>query len=229
MDATLVPQPVREARSLTAAREKQLLVWIAQRLPSWVSPDHLTALGFAAHLAGGACYRWSALDPAFLHGVNACLLVNWFGDSLDGTLARVRRRERPRYGFYVDHVLDAVGITALLGGAAFSGVISPVLGAALLLAYLLLSVHIGLAAAARGVFRIAYSGVGGTELRLLLAAANLLALRWPRLELFSTSVPFLDPLAAIGVAVICFLLVREAARTALVLEKADRSAWGPSD
>jgi phosphatidylglycerophosphate synthase len=225
MEAAIVRQPTRVADSWTAGTEKRLLVWIAERLPRWVSPDHLTALGFAAHLAAGALYRLSALDPVFLHGVNACLLVNWFGDSLDGTLARVRRRERPRYGFYVDHVLDAVGITGLLAGAAFSGVMSPLPAALLLVAYLLMSVHIGLAAAAGGVFRIAYSGVGGTELRIALAVANLLALRWPRLEVFGTPMGFLDPLAIVGAASLAGLLIREGLRSGRSLERADRAAW----
>jgi phosphatidylglycerophosphate synthase len=221
VDAALVGQPKRDARSLTAAIEKQVLVWIAARLPGWVSPDHLTALGFVAFLLGGLFYRLSALDPAFLHGVNACLLLNWFGDSLDGTLARVRRRERPRYGFYVDHLLDAAGIAALLAGAAFSGLMSPAPAALLLVAYLLLSVHIGLAAAAGGVFRIAYSGFGGTELRLLLALVNLAALRWPRLEAFSTTMPLLDPLAVAGSVALGSLLMVEGLRTARALERAD--------
>jgi phosphatidylglycerophosphate synthase len=225
MGSAVLGQPVREAKSLTADSEKRVLIWIAERLPGWVSPDHLTAVGFLAYLAGGLCYRLSALDPIFLHGVNAFLLVNWFGDSLDGTLARVRRRERPRYGFYIDHVLDAAGITALLAGAAFSGVISPVPAAVLLVAYLLMSVHIGLAAAAGGVFRIAYSGLGGTELRILLAVANLLALQWPRVDVFGAPVPFLDPLAVVGVVGIGVLLIKEGARTALTLERADRTAW----
>lgn len=222
MTTAVVRQPVRDARSVTATAEKRLLVWIAERLPLWVSSDHLTALGFAAFVLGGLCYRLSALDPVFLHGVNLCLLVNWFGDSLDGTLARVRRCERPRYGFYVDHLLDAAGIAALCVGAAFSGLVSPGIAATLLVAYLLFSVHIALAAAAGGVFRIAYGGIGGTELRILLALANLAVLAWPRPEAFGTNVLLVDVLALGGAAALLVLLAVVGFRTGRELDRADR-------
>ena len=216
-------QPVREARSLTATAEKRVLVWIAERLPHWVSSDHLTALGFVGYLAGALCYRLSAIDSIFLHGVNACLLVNWFGDSLDGTLARVRRCERPRYGFYVDHLLDAVGIAVLCGGLAFSGLVSPGIAATLLVAYLLFSAHIALAAATGGVFRIAYGGLGGTELRILLAIANLVALQWPRLDVLGTSLRLFDLLGFAGAAALGVMLAVVGFRTGRALDRADRS------
>jgi phosphatidylglycerophosphate synthase len=215
--------PTRVATGLSADSERRLLVWIAERLPAWVSPDHLTALGFGAQLLAGLCYRLAALDPLFLHAVNACLLVNWFGDSLDGTLARVRRRERPRYGFYLDHLLDAVGIAALCAGAAGSDLVTPALAAVALVAYLLFSVHIALAAAANGVFRIAYAGVGGTELRVLLAAANLAALVLPRLTVGAAVVRSLDLVAVACVATLSSLLFVEGWRTARELERADRA------
>ena len=215
-------QPVREARSLTATAEKQLLVWIAKRLPGWVSSDQLTALGFVACLLGGVCYRLSAVDPIFLHGVNACLLLNWFGDSLDGTLARVRRCERPRYGFYVDHLLDAVGIALLCAGLAFSGLANPGIAATLLIAYLLFSAHIALAAATGGVFRIAYGGLGGTELRILLAIANLVALEWPRFEAFGFGLRLFDILASGAAAALGVMLAVVGLRTGRALDRADR-------
>lgn len=223
-----IHQPARDARSVTATAEKRLLVWIAERLPAWVSPDHLTVLGFFGYLLGALFYRLSAVDPLFLHGVNLCLLVNWFGDSLDGTLARVRDRQRPRYGFYVDHLLDAVGIAVLLGGAAASGFVSPAIAAVLLVAYLLFSVHIALAAAAGGVFRIAYGGIGGTELRILLALTNLVLLHWPRLDVFGISLRLLDPLALAGTAGLCVLLALVGFRTGRALDRADRALMRPA-
>src|SRR5262249_59669638 len=99
--------------------------------------------------------------------------LNWFGDSLDGTVARVRRAERPRYGFYVDHVLDIAGATLLLGGMACSTFMHPAIAMALLIAYLLVSGETFLATAVRGVFKMSFAGVGPTELRILLAAAPL--------------------------------------------------------
>ena len=132
------PQPQREHRSLTAAAEKRLLVWLAERMPRWLNSDHLTVLGLVGNALAGLGYVLSGRDPAWLHFVNLCLVVNWFGDSLDGTLARVRNRLRPRYGFYVDHLVDAFGALFLLVGLAASGLVSERVALALLVAYFLL-------------------------------------------------------------------------------------------
>src|SRR5579859_556662 len=104
---------VRVHQAVTANAEKRLLIWIAERLPAWINSDHLTALGAAAMAGVGASFWAGGTALTF---VIPLLAVNWFGDSLDGTLARVRHRQRPRYGYYVDHVLDAIGFAALFGG-----------------------------------------------------------------------------------------------------------------
>lgn len=111
----------REQRSLLAGIEKRTLVWMARRLPDRVTPDMLSGLGLAALLGAGASFACARFWPPALVAVVVCLAVNWFGDSLDGTLARVRGIERPRYGYYLDHVLDIVGSAALVGGLAASG------------------------------------------------------------------------------------------------------------
>jgi archaetidylinositol phosphate synthase len=160
---------VREHKSLLAAPEKRLLVWIAHRLPHWVNSDHLTLLALVAMGAAGAAFAISRWQPLALWGVVIALAVNWFGDSLDGTLARVRRVERPRYGFYVDHVLDISGISLLLGGLACSGFMTPLVTMALLISYLLVSAEAYLATSAHGVFRMSFLWFGPTELRIVLA------------------------------------------------------------
>jgi phosphatidylglycerophosphate synthase len=175
-DHVTEPLARRELHSLTADLEKRLLVAIAKRLPGWVTPDRLTALGALGMIGAGLCYRLVPLTPLALLGVNLCLFVNWFGDSLDGTLARVRNRQRPRYGFYLDHVVDAFGALAMLAGLQASGLLQPALAWALLIAYLLLQIHVALKAHALGVFQIAFGGIGGTELRILVAALNTLVL-----------------------------------------------------
>jgi archaetidylinositol phosphate synthase len=177
--ATAFKPADRSHTSFLAAAEKRSLIWMAQRLPAWVNSDHLTALGFAALLAAGACYWWSGTSPLALLGVIACLAINWFGDSLDGTLARVRNRQRPRYGFYIDHILDALGMFFLMVGLALSGYISPAVGFAFLIAYLLLSIEIYLATYAMGTFHLSYWRFGPTELRILLVIGNLFLLRNP--------------------------------------------------
>jgi phosphatidylglycerophosphate synthase len=171
------PRETRIHGSLLAAAEKRLLVWLAERLPRWVTSDRLTALGAVALLFAGVCYAIGRSFPWALVGAVVLLAVNWFGDSLDGTVARVRRQERPRYGFYVDHVLDAVGILFLIGGLVAGGYMSVVIGAGFLIAYYLLTIEIALATHALGTFRLSYWKIGPTELRIILAAGTLLLLR----------------------------------------------------
>lgn len=163
----------REHRSLLAGIEKRALVWMARRLPARVTPDMLSGLGFAALLGAGASFACARFWPPALVAVVVCLAVNWFGDSLDGTLARVRAIERPRYGYYLDHVLDLAGSAALVGGIAFSGFMSPIIALAMLSGYFALSAEAFLATHVLGTFRLATWGIGPTELRVLLAVGTL--------------------------------------------------------
>jgi archaetidylinositol phosphate synthase len=178
------PRETRIHTSLLAAIEKRCLIWMAERLPAWVSSDQLTALGAVAMLGAGVSYWLGASYPLALIGVVLMLAVNWFGDSLDGTLARVRKQERPKYGFYVDHVLDVVGMLFLFSGLVLGGFMTPVVGTALLVAYYLLNVEIALATHTVGTFRISYWKVGPTELRILLAIGTLQLLRSAEVSLF---------------------------------------------
>src|SRR5436190_7282530 len=165
---------VRVHKAVTADVEKRILVWIAGRLPAAVGSDHLTFAGFAALAGAGACF---AAGGAALLFVIPLLAVNWFGDSLDGPLGRVRRRERPRYGYYVDHVLDAAGFVLLFGGLILGGYMTPVLGLGFVAAYFLVVVEVALATHARGTFTLSARGVGPTELRILLAFGTLQLMR----------------------------------------------------
>jgi len=174
--------PPRETRihaSLLAGVEKRLLIWMAERLPPSINSDHLTGLGAIAMAAAGLAYAAAPYWPPALGLVVGLLAVNWFGDSLDGTLARVRHHERPRYGFYVDHVLDAVGIFFLIAGLFAGGFVSALPASAFLLAYYLLTIEIALATHALGVFRISYWKFGPTELRIVLAIGTLQLLDSP--------------------------------------------------
>ena len=165
--------------SVLAAAEKRLLIRIARRLPAWVNSDHLTALAGLAMATAGACYWIGPTSGVAMAVAILMLAVNWFGDSLDGTVARVRQHERPRYGFYVDHVLDVVGILFLLVGFALGGFMSPIVAAGFLVAYYMLMVEIALATHAVGEFRISFWKFGPTELRILLVAGTLQLLRSP--------------------------------------------------
>ena len=164
---------VRIQESLLAPLEKRALIWIATRLPRAVNSDHLTVLGITSMLAAGLAYWYSSVNPIGLWIVNVCLFLNWFGDSLDGTLARVRDRQRPRYGYYVDHVVDVVAISLLMGGMALSGHLSPTIAAFFLVGYLLLSSEVFLATHVLNKFQISFFKFSPTELRILLIIGNL--------------------------------------------------------
>ncbi len=171
---------IRENFGLLAAAEKRTLIWIARRLPAGINSDHLSGLGLAAMAAAGLSFAAFPFTPWAAVGVVASLAVNWFGDSLDGTVARVRGQQRPRFGFYVDHVIDLAGTTCLLAGLACSGLMSPLAAALVLAAYMLVSAETYLATFAAGVFRMSFLGCGPTELRVLLALGAIEAAHDPR-------------------------------------------------
>src|SRR5579872_2700028 len=161
--------------SVTAAIEKRALIWLATHMPAEVNSDHLTLLGFASMLLAGASYamaRWSSFGLLL---ATIFLAINWLGDSLDGTLARVRNRQRPRYGFYVDHIIDSFGAIFLMSGLAISGFVQWKIAMAMLVAFLLLSIESYLATYTLGVFHLSYWHFGPTELRILLVIGNLFA------------------------------------------------------
>ncbi|MGA3091458.1 MAG: CDP-alcohol phosphatidyltransferase family protein [Terriglobales bacterium] len=198
-------ETVRVHGSFLAAAERRALVWMAERMPAWVNSDQLTVLGFAAQMATGVCYALAALDRRWLIAAVFSLAANWFGDSLDGTLARVRQRERPRYGFYVDHIIDSIGALAMLGGLALSGYMHPGIAMGLLIAFLLLSIESYLAAYALGEFHLSVWRFGPTELRVLLALGNLALLRWARV--IHGRYRLFDIGGAIGLAGMALMLV----------------------
>ncbi len=172
-------QANRIQQSLLARVEKRVLIWMAERTPVRINSDHLTLLGFAAQIMAGVGYALSGQNRMWLIGVIGFLALNWLGDSLDGTLARVRQQQRPRYGFYVDHMVDAFGSLALMGGLALSGYMHPLIAIGLLIAFLLLSIQSYLATYTLGEFRLSFWSFGPTELRMLLAVGNLALFRWP--------------------------------------------------
>src|SRR5262245_28783468 len=166
----------RQAKFLVARFEQWALPRIAARLPRWVLPDHLTGLGIVAATFIMICYMKSNVDRRWLWGAIVGLVLHWFGDSLDGTLARVRRIQRPRYGFYLDHLTDAYSTVVLGLGLGFSPFMLLSVALAGVVAYLVLSINVYLETYIFGVFRYGYGVLGPTEARLLLIALNLTAL-----------------------------------------------------
>jgi len=218
--ATPFRQATRLQESALATHEKRLLVWMAAHTPAWINSDHLTILGFGAQLMTGMSYAMSRSNRLWLFAGIGFLGLNWLGDSLDGTLARVRQKQRPRYGFYVDHMLDSIGSVALLGGLAISGYMSPLIAAALLVLFLLLSIQSYLATYTMGEFRMSFWSFGPTELRILLAAGNLALFRWP--TVLPGHYRLFDVGGAIGIAGMAAMLFFFTGRSTRRLYKEER-------
>ena len=192
---------VRVHHAITASAEKRLLVWLAERAPAWLSSDQLTLLGLCAQFAAGAFYALARYDRRALLLVIVCIALNWLGDSLDGTLARVRNQQRPRYGFYVDHMVDTFGSLALMCGLGCSGLVHWPIAIAMLLGFLVLASESFLAAYTLSRFQLSQGIFGPTEIRLLLIAGNFALLRSPYSHLFGHRVLLFDlggTIAAVG-------------------------------
>jgi len=170
---------LRINHALTASIEKRILHWLANRAPFWLTSDQLTLLGFAAQIGAGLFYALARYHRQTLLLVILCLILNWLGDSLDGTLARVRQQQRPRYGFYVDHMVDIFGSVALMSGLALSGLVHPQIAIAMLIAFLLLAGESYLATYTLSRFQLSQGIFGPTEIRILLIIGNLALLHSP--------------------------------------------------
>jgi archaetidylinositol phosphate synthase len=188
----------RMNQALTARMEKRALQWMAERAPMWVTSDQLTVLGLSAQIGAGICFALSRYDRRFLLAVIVCLALNWLGDSLDGTLARVRRQERPRYGFYVDHIVDVLGAVALMCGLGFSGLLHWETAMGMLIAFLVLSSESYLATYTLKSFELSQGIFGPTEIRILLVMGCLAALRNPYATVFRHKMLLLDLGGVIG-------------------------------
>jgi len=204
----------RQHTSTLAAAERRVLLAISERLPTVVTSDQLTALALGAMCTGGLACAFAPGRPWAAAAVTAALALNWFGDSLDGTLARVRRAERPRYGYYVDHIVDLAGVTALLTGMGCSGAMHPIAAGAALVGYLLVSAESFLATHVTGVFRVSFAGIGPTELRILLVVAAWRVAAHPATHALTIG-------GAIGAAGLIAAFAISAVRTARLLSRAE--------
>ncbi len=170
--ATETAKAKREMTFLLAEPERRFLQSVARRVPGWLNPNSFTLLGVIGATGCGLGYALSSHHPDWLWLAVGMLVVNWFGDSLDGTLARVRKAERPRYGYYIDHIVDAFSIAAIGIGLGLSPYVRLDIALFLVLVYLTLSINVYLESAVFGIFKIGYSRVGPTEARLVLILAT---------------------------------------------------------
>jgi archaetidylinositol phosphate synthase len=215
-------QEKRVQESFSAAAERKALNWLAARLPAWVNSDHLTVQGSLGMLLAGASYaiaRWHAWG---LLAATFFLAVNWFGDSLDGTLARLRHCQRPRYGFYVDHLLDSFGALFVMGGLALSGYINPWIAMAMLIAFLLLSIEVYLTTYTLGSFQLSYGKLGPTEIRIALAMGNLALYFRGNAHVLGGRFLLLDVGGVVGIAGMTIMLLVSAARHIAQLYREER-------
>ncbi len=214
---------IREHASLLATLEKNTLVWMAKRMPARITPDHLTLLGLFSMVLAGASYWAASRNPMALLLVVVGLALNWLGDSLDGTLARVRNQQRPRYGWYVDHVVDLVGIFCLLGGLSLSGYMHPFIALILLVVFVMVEAEVFLATHSLSIFRISFIGFGPTELRIVLAIGTITLLYKPWVGISSTG-PYrlFDVGGIIAIACLSITFVVSAIRNTWALYRAEK-------
>lgn len=202
-------QAERIQTSLLNSAEKKLLVWLAERMPRWVTSDMLTYFGVvAAVLYAVFCYL-ANFNVYYFWASSACLFFNWFGDSLDGTLARVRQTQRPKYGFFIDHSLDALTTCLFCMGLGFSPLMHLTIALYIMGGYLCLSIYTYLSTIAMGQFRLTYASLGPTEMRLIIILVCLIYAYFPleniRFEMFTQQWSIYDCIGAV-VAALLFLI-----------------------
>jgi archaetidylinositol phosphate synthase len=208
--------------SFLAPLEKRCLIWLARRTPSFINPDHLTVLGLLALLGAGLGYWYARWDKAGLIIVIACLALNWLGDSLDGTLARVRNRQRPKYGFYVDHAVDMLGTFFLLYGLGQSGYMGERIAAGLLIVYFMLTIEVYLATYTLGTFHLSFWKFSPTELRILLMIGNIALLYKPVVGLAGGRYRLFDVGGLVGIIGMSLMLVTSVIRHTVALYRTER-------
>jgi archaetidylinositol phosphate synthase len=197
----------RIINTLTGPAERAALPWLAARMPAWVTPDVLTALGVLGGVIIFFAYWATNLHPAFLWLASLGFVINWFGDSLDGTLARYRHIERPTYGFYIDHVVDAYMEVLVFLGLGLSPFVRFNLASLALIGYMLLSVLVYIRTAVKGEFTISYGKLGPTEARLIAIGANTLVffIGNPVLEFSGVALTVYDWMLA-GIVILLFVV-----------------------
>lgn len=167
-------QHTRVNKILLGPLERPALSWLAKKMPGWVTPDMLTILAFLGTILVAASYVLTNQNKAFLWLASLGLVINWFGDSLDGTLARYRKIERPQYGFFVDHTMDGLGEVLMMFGIGLSPYVDFRLALIALVGYLLMGNLVYITTYVRGEFRISYIGLGPTEVRVILIITNII-------------------------------------------------------
>jgi archaetidylinositol phosphate synthase len=225
-----IPPAIRDGNSdawriqngLLSELERKGLLRLVKRIPPWVNSDHLTVVGFLAMIFASISYGLSASNSNFLWLASFFILMNWLGDSLDGTLARYRNRLRPRYGFYVDHILDTFSTSFLICGLALSGYLTPSIAALFLIVYLMLSIQVYLATYSTGKFKLSYGWFSPTELRVLLIIGNWAVISRPEVIVSNNRILLFDLGGVIGIVIMAFILVQSTVKNIVYLYNKDK-------
>jgi phosphatidylglycerophosphate synthase len=207
----------RVQESLSSGVERKLLLWLAARTPAAINSDHLTLLGFAAQFLAGASYALAGRNKYALLAATFFIALNWLGDSLDGTLARFRNQQRPRYGFYVDHIIDTFGAGFLMGGLAISGYLHWGVAIGMLIVFLMLSIEVYLATYTLGHFQLSYWVFGPTEIRILLVIGNITLLYRPTAHILGHAFRLFDVGGVIAIAAMGAMLIVSTIRHTVML------------
>lgn len=211
--------------SFLAKIEKKSLIWLANRMPGWVTPDMLTYLGLFAMAWIGLCYYLAKRHWIFLILASVGFAVNWFGDSLDGTLARVRKKERPFYGYYIDHLVDAFGITLVIIGISYSRLVHHPFPLIVLALFLIASINTYLAAHAMNIFKISYLRLSTTEARIVLSIFNIILIFCQEINLFGVRIFLFDIIAIIMSLFLFIAILRSAIKNLIMLDREERAKW----
>lgn len=205
--------------------EKKVLVWLAKRQPRWVTSDLLTYIGVFGAFVCGLGFTLSSLDIRWLWLSSAGLVINWYGDSLDGTLARVRNTQRPKYGFFIDHSIDAITITMMCVGAGLSPLLRLDLALCVLVAYLILSIYTYVCTIVTNQMRLTYGKLGPTEFRLIIIICNTLFIYTPwhtlQYNIVGITLGLFDIIALAVVAIIAILWTVQWLKDRKTLSKLD--------
>ena len=187
-----IKQSVRIQTSVLNGVEKKALIWLAERQPRWIDSDMLTFIGFIGAVVIAAGYILSNYNVHFLWLASLGFVINWYGDSLDGTLARYRKQQRPIYGFYLDHTMDAINETFMFMGVGLSPFMRFDLSCILLVIYLMLTLNVSMNAHLKGEFRLTYAKLGPTEFRLICIIANAVLVFAKPLRTWALELPWLS-------------------------------------
>jgi len=207
--------------------ERPAIAWLVEHMPSWVIPDHLTFFGFASSILIGVSYYLTNIDKNFFWLANLGFFLNWFGDSLDGNLARFRKIERPKYGFFIDHTTDTISEVVIFIGIGLSPFVDLNLALIALVGYLCMANLVYITTSVKGIFRISYGSMGPTEARVIAMLANTIVyfLGNPILDLTCISISLYNLIITAIICLLFFFFFYTTITQGVKLDRKDRKKW----